>query len=410
MLFNPYEIRKDFPILSQKINKKQLVYLDNSATSQKPKFVIKAIMDYYTKNNANVHRGVHTLANRATEDLEDARRKVASFIGSKNPKQIIFCYNATDALNMIANGYGRKFLTPGDSVMVTRMEHHANFVPWQIVCKENLCNFVISELKENGELDFSDFKKKLTPKVKIVCISHMSNVTGIINPIKQIIELAHKNSSIVVIDGAQGVVYDKVDVTDLDCDFYCFSGHKLYSSMGIGVLYGKESLFNKMEPFRYGGEMIADVFDDYTTFGELPYRFEGGTPNVAGAISLGAAIDYLNSLNLEQIHNYEKELFNFAYEKLQEINGLKIYGKSENQTGIVSFTLANISNLDCAIFLNGMGIAVRSGTHCAIPIMRNYGISGTIRASFSFYNTKEEVLYLVDAIKKVQNLLLAKNE
>jgi len=399
------KIRDDFPLLSEKVNKYDLVYLDNAATSQKPSSVINATSDYYETFNSNVHRETHTISNRATKQYESARNKVAAFIGAESSKQVIFTLNTTDSINMIVNGFARDYLNPYDSVLVSRMEHHSNFVPWQQLCLEKNCNFVISEVDSNGYLDIDDFKKKLTPSVKIVSITQMSNVTGIINPIKELIELAHDNGSIVVIDGAQGIVHNSIDVKAFDCDFYCFSAHKIYAEMGLGVLYGKKELLEKTKPLRYGGGMVDTVYDNSTTLAPLPHKLEGGTPNVSSVISLEKALDYLENHDIKAIHEYERQLFLYAYQQLKLVPGINILGTGENQNGIISFYFSDISCLDVSMFLDGYGIAVRSGNHCAQPLLRALGLQDTVRISLSFYNTQDEIDYVILSLNKIIKVL-----
>ncbi len=400
-MLDPRIIRRDFPILKEKINGYNLVYFDNAATSQKPLQIINSISEYYLNSNSNIHRGIHTLANRATEGLEKTRGKVAGFINSKAPEEIIFTNNATDALNTIAYGFAGKLLSHGDSILVTRLEHHSNFVPWQQLCINRGFNFKIVDLDKDGYLSMEDFRSKLTKDVKILAVSQMSNVTGIFTPLEEIIRLAHINGSYVVVDGAQGIAYRGVDVQKIDCDFYCFSPHKLYSSMGLGILYGKKELLNEMKPFRYGGGMVDTVLDLKTSFSEIPYKLEAGTLNVAAAYSLFSALDYIESIGLANIYNHEKELFAYALERLSKIPGIEIYGKGINQTGLISFNISNMNCFDVALFLDNYGIAVRSGTHCAQPLMNHFKIPGTVRASFALYNTKEEIDWLIECLRKL---------
>jgi cysteine desulfurases, SufS subfamily len=392
--------RKDFPILDQKVNDEDLVYLDNAATTQKPKQVIQGMENFYFSDYANVHRGVHTLAERSTEQFEEAREKVRQFINAKSTKEVIFTKGTTDSLNIIANSYGDN-IHEGDEIVISYMEHHSNLVPWQQLAIKKHAQLKYIELTKDGLLDMEDAKKKITKKTKIVAITQVSNVLGVINPIKELAALAHENGAVMVADGAQSTPNMKIDVTDLDCDFFAFSGHKMLAETGIGVLYGKKDLLEQMEPVEYGGEMIEFVNYFDTSWNELPWKFEAGTPNIAGAISLGKAIDYLNNIGMDNIKNHSQEIVEYVLPKLEAMDYLDVYGPSDpnKHTGVISFNLKNLHPHDLATGLDMEGVAVRAGHHCAQPLMKYLGISATARASFYFYNTKDDADKLVDAIK-----------
>lgn len=405
-MFSIEKIRSDFPILSTRVYNKPLVYFDNAATTQKPKEVITAISDYYEKENCNIHRGVHYLSVKATEAYEDTRATIRDFIGAKHSHEIIFTRGTTEAINLVADSFGKKFIREGDEVIISVMEHHSNFVPWQQMClqREAIVKFI--PLLEDGSLDIAAFQTLITEKTRLVALTHISNVLGTINPVKEIIAIAHQHNIPVLIDGAQGVAHMTVDVQDLDADFYCFSGHKMYAPMGIGVLYGKERWLEEMPPYQMGGEMIKDVFFSHTTFNELPFKFEAGTPNVEGVLGLHAAIRYLRETGMDQIEAYEKELLDYATRRLLEIEGLKIYGTSAHKASLISFLLEGIHPYDAGMIIDKMGVAVRTGHHCAMPLMEYLKIPGTIRASFAFYNTEEEIDRLLEAVEKVKEMLL----
>ncbi|MFA9187070.1 cysteine desulfurase [Flavobacterium sp. FBOR7N2.3] len=398
------KIRADFPILNEKVNGKPLVYFDNGATSQKPQVVIDAIAKYYQEINANIHRGVHTLSQLATDAYEIARGKVQNHINAKNAHEVLFTSGTTFGINLVANGFA-SILKPGDEVLVSHLEHHSNIVPWQMLCEKTGATLKVIPMDENGELIMSEYDKLLSNKTKIVTVNHISNALGIINPIKYMIDKAHEVGAAVLIDGAQAVPHLKPDVQDLDCDFYTFSGHKMCGPTGTGILYGKEAWLNKLPPYQGGGEMIKEVTFEKTTYAELPHKFEAGTPNIAGGIVLGTAIDYMNEVGFENIQQQELELLDYATERLSEIEGLRIYGNSAAKTSVVSFNIDGIHPYDIGTIIDKLGIAVRTGHHCAQPIMNFYEIPGTIRASFSFYNTKEEIDALVEAVKKAQLML-----
>ncbi|MBF4506432.1 cysteine desulfurase [Flavobacterium sp. JLP] len=397
------KIRADFPILSQTVNGKPLVYFDNGATSQKPQVVIDAEVKYYQEINANIHRGVHTLSQLATDAYEVSRGKVKEHINAKFAHEVLFTSGTTFGINLVANGFA-SILKPGDEVLVSSLEHHSNIVPWQMLCEKTGAVLKVIPINENGELILEAFDALLSEKTKVVTVNHISNALGIINPIKYIIDKAHTVGAAVLIDGAQAVPHLKPDVQDLDCDFYAFSGHKMCGPTGTGILYGKEEWLNKLPPYQGGGEMIKEVTFEKTTYADLPHKFEAGTPNIAGGIVLGTAIDYLNNIGFENIQQYENELLEHATKRLLEIEGLKIYGTGK-KASVVSFNIDGIHPYDIGSIIDKLGIAVRTGHHCAQPIMNFFCIPGTIRASFSFYNTKEEINTMVEAVKKAQTML-----
>jgi cysteine desulfurase/selenocysteine lyase len=398
------KIRADFPILTQKVNGKPLVYFDNGATSQKPQIVIDAEVKYYQEINANIHRGVHTLSQLATDAYEVSRGKVQQHINAKFAHEVLFTSGTTFGINLVANGFA-SILKPGDEVIVSSLEHHSNIVPWQMLCEKTGAVLKVIPINENGELILESFDALLSEKTKIVTVNHISNALGIINPIKYIIDKAHAVGAAVLIDGAQAVPHLKPDVQELDCDFYTFSGHKMCGPTGTGILYGKEEWLNKLPPYQGGGEMIKEVTFEKTTYADLPHKFEAGTPNIAGGIVLGTAVDYLNNIGFENIQQYENELLEYATKQLLEIQGLKIYGTGKNKASVVSFNIDGIHPYDIGSIIDKLGIAVRTGHHCAQPIMSFFCIPGTIRASFSFYNTKEEIDQMVEAVKKAQTML-----
>ena len=398
--FDVEKIRKDFPILHQEVNGKPLVYLDNAATSQKPKSVIDSIEKYYRGYNSNIHRGVHTLSENATEAYESARIKVRDFIHANSTKEIVFVRGATEAINLVAQSFGRNTLGSEDEIIITELEHHANIVPWQLLSQQTGTKLKYVPINDNGELVESEYKKLLNEKTCIVAVGHISNALGTINPIENMINLAHEYGAKVLIDGAQATSHTSVDVKKLDCDFYVFSGHKLFGPTGIGVLYGKEDLLEKMPPYQGGGDMIKMVTMKETQYNELPHKFEAGTPNISGVIGLGAAIDYVNKIGLENIENHEQQLLDYANQMASEITELKFVGTAKNKTSILSFTLDGIHPHDVGTILNNDGIAIRTGHHCAMPVMEYFQIPATSRASFSFYNTHAEVDVLIEGINK----------
>ena len=399
------EIRKDFPILSTSVYDKSLVYFDNGATSQKPKQLIEAIENYYYTQNANVHRGAHYLSQLATEAFENARSKVQSFINAEENSSVIFTKGTTDSINLVAQSWGRKNLNEGDEVLISGMEHHSNIVPWQMICDERKAVLKIIPVLEDGSLDMNAFHSLCTDKTRMLSITHISNTLGTINPVKEMIAYAHSKGSLVMIDGAQAVAHMEVDVKDLDCDFYAFSGHKMFAPTGIGVLYGKKELLEAMPPYQGGGEMIKEVRFDGTTYADLPYKFEAGTPNIEGAIGLGVAIDYLNSFDRSLLMDYENELLDYATDQLNEIEGIQIYGQAKSKASVISFLIEGIHPYDIGTLLDKMGFALRTGHHCTQPLMDRFCIPGTVRASFTFYNTKEEIDLFIIALKRAINIL-----
>lgn len=403
-MLNIDKIREEFPILSQKVNGKPLVYFDNGATSQKPQIVLDAIQTYYSEINANIHRGVHHLSQIATDAYEAARVKVQKHLNAAKDYEIIFTSGTTQSINLVANGFAQ-IMKPGDEVIVSHLEHHSNIVPWQMACERSGAKLKVIPMKKDGTLDQEAYEKLLNANTKIVAVNHVSNALGIINPIKKMIQKAHQVGAAVLIDGAQAVPHLQPDVVDLDCDFYAFSGHKMCGPTGTGVLYGKETWLNALPPYQGGGEMIKEVTFEKTTYACLPHKFEAGTPNIAGGIVLGVAIDYLHTIGFDHIEAYEKELLDYATQRLQELEGMTIYGTAKEKAAVVSFNLSGLHPYDVGTIIDKLGIAVRTGHHCAQPIMGYYQIPGTIRASFSFYNTKEEIDAMIEAIKKAQLML-----
>ncbi len=395
------KIRSDFPILSRPIHNKPLVYLDNAATTHKPKCVIDKVSEYYSELNSNIHRGVHYLSQKATVEYENAREKVLRFINASKLSEIIFTKGTTDSINLVANSFGRKFISKDDEIIISHMEHHSNIVPWQILCEEKGAKLKVIPIDDKGEIIYEEFEKLISTKTKLVSIVHISNSLGTINPVKEIIETAHSYGIPVLVDGAQGVQHLTVDVKELDCDFYVFSGHKLYGPTGIGILYGKQKILEQMPPYQGGGDMIASVTFEKTTYNSLPYKFEAGTPNIVGGIALGTAIDYMNSVRMEKISGYENSLTVYAANVFSNIEGLKIIGTSKNKAGIISFVLENIHPHDIGTILDFDGIAIRTGHHCTQPVMQRYGVPATARISLGMYNTKDEIDYTAAALKKV---------
>lgn len=397
--------REDFKILEQEVNKRPLVYLDNAATTQKPESVINAISEYYRTINSNIHRGVHHLSQLATTRFEEAREAIRRYINAQNSYEIIFTRGATESINLIANSFGRAFLKAGDEVIVSEMEHHANIVPWQMACEIAGANLKVLPFDDAGVLILEKLEELITPKTKIISIAHISNSLGTINPIEEVIRIAHSHNIPVMIDGAQAVSHEKVDVQQLDCDFYCFSGHKMYAPMGIGVLYGKEKWLNAMPPYQGGGEMIQQVTFEKTTYNELPFKFEAGTPAVSDVIGLHTAIQYIEELGIDKILHHEQKLLQYATEQLSVIEGLQIYGTAPRKAAIISFNLEGIHPYDVGVIIDHLGVAVRTGHHCTQPVMQHFQIPGTVRASFALYNTQEEVDRLVEAVKKAKMML-----
>ena len=402
--FNIASIRKDFPILNSKVNGKQLIYFDNAATTQTPKVVIDSIVSYYSTLNANIHRGAHYLSQKATEAYENTRRKFQRHLNAKNSSEIIFTSGTTHSINLVANGF-TNLLKSGDEIIVSHLEHHSNIVPWQMLCEKTGAIMKIIPMNHDGELIFSEYEKLLSNKTKVVFVNHVSNALGTINPVKEIISKAHEFGAAVLIDGAQALPHFEVDVKDLNADFYVASAHKFYGPTGVGILYGKEKWLDKLPPYQGGGEMIDEVTFEKTTYAKLPNKFEAGTPNISGVIASGIAIDYINNIGLKKILKYENVLLKYATEKLLEIDGIKIYGNTDNKTSVISFNLGNIHHYDIGSIIDNEGIAVRTGHHCAQPIMDYYKIPGTIRLSLSFYNTTEEIDSLVSAIIVAKKML-----
>ncbi len=398
-------IRKDFPILNRKVNGQPLVYLDNAATSQTPQQVIDAIVEYYHRYNANIHRGVHTLSQEATDAYEAARHKIQSHFGIAKPNEVILTSGTTHSINLVANGFS-SFLKNGDEVLVSAMEHHSNIVPWQMLCERTGGVLKVIPMNQNGELIMEEYHALLSEKTKLVFCNHVSNALGTINPIEEIIEAAHKVGVAVLIDGAQAAAHIKPDLKALDVDFYTVSAHKMCGPTGVGILYGKEEWLKKLPPYQGGGEMIEEVTFERTTYADLPHKFEAGTPNICGGIAFGAALDYMNSIGFDAIAHYEDELIRYATDELLKIDGLRIYGTAEQKTSVISFNIEGIHPYDIGTILDKLGIAVRTGHHCAQPIMDFYQIPGTVRASFSFYNTKDEVDILVQGVKRAKNMLV----
>lgn len=397
-------IRKDFPLLGIKVHGKDLVYLDNAATSQKPKMVINALQRYYETENSNVHRGVHYLSELSTQEYETARQKVQHFLHAKSEQEIIFVRGATEAINLVASTFGRKNVRQGDEVLITGLEHHSNIVPWQLLCEERGASLQVAPLDENGDVILDEFSRLLSEKTRIVACSHVSNALGTVNPVKQMIELAHKRGIPVLIDGAQAVPHFPVNVYELDCDFYAFSSHKVFGPTGLGILYGKKQLLESMPPYQGGGDMIKSVTFEKTIFNDLPYKFEAGTPHIAGAIGLGAAIDYLNVLDWKLVRTYEEDLLHYATNALMNIDGIRIIGTAKEKVGVISFILEGVHPHDIGSIVDQEGIAIRTGHHCAQPVMQRFGIPATARASFAFYNTQEEIDALIRALKKVKEV------
>jgi cysteine desulfurase/selenocysteine lyase len=403
-MFDINNIRKDFPILSQTVNGKPLVYFDNGATSQKPQAVIDAISKYYEVINANIHRGVHTLSQIATDAYELSREKVRKHINAQHAHEVIFTSGTTGAINLVASGF-TTFLKPGDEILVSALEHHSNIVPWQLLCARTGAVLKVIPMDENGELQMDEYQKLLSGNVKIVAVNHISNALGTINPIKKMIDLAHEADAVILIDGAQAVPHLQPDVQALGCDFYAFSAHKMCGPTGVGILYGKEAWLNKLPPYQGGGEMIKEVTFEGSTWADLPHKFEAGTPNIADGIALGTAIDYLHDIGFDSIQKQETTLLHYATEKLSEIEGLRIFGPKEQKTSVISFNIDGVHPYDIGTILDKMGIAVRTGHHCAQPVMSFFCIPGTVRASISFYNTKEEIDLLVAGVKKAKLML-----
>ena len=401
MKYDVNRIREDFPILKKKVHGKNLVYLDNAATTQKPTFVIDKVNKYYTTMNANIHRGVHALSQEATEAFEGARIQIKQFINALGKNQIVFTRGTTEAINLVASSYGRTHIKEGDEIIISHMEHHSNIVPWQLLCKEKNAKLRVIPVNDAGELIYEEFEKLVNEKTKFISIVYVSNSLGTINPVKDIIKYAHQFNIPVLVDAAQAVNHLIVDVQELDCDFLAFSGHKIYGPTGIGALYGKVELLESMPPYQGGGDMISKVTFEETTFNELPYKFEAGTPDIAGAIGLGAAVEYINNIGIDNIKEHEKFLLEYATQKIAQVPGLRIIGTAKEKTSVLSFVLENIHPHDIGTFLDFEGVAIRTGHHCTQPLMKRYNIPATSRASFAMYNTKEEVDVLVSGLKKI---------
>ncbi len=402
--FNVDTVREDFPILKELIRGKPLVYLDNSATSQKPLKVIETLNRYYRAENSNIHRGVHYLSMQATQAYEEARLKVRRFIHAASEKEIIYVRGTTEAINLVAHSFGRQFIKEGDEILVSAMEHHSNIVPWQLLCEQRGAVLKVIPMNEDGELLMDAYASLLTEKTKLVAVVHVSNSLGTVNPVKEIVRIAHSRGIPVLLDGAQAVPHIPIDVQDLDCDFYAFSGHKMYAPTGVGILYGKEKWLEQMPPYQGGGDMIRSVTFEKTTYNELPHKFEAGTPNIAGGIGLGAAIDYLNTIGLDKIAAYEHELLQYGTEELAKIPGLRLIGTAKEKAGALSFVLENVHPHDVGSFLDMEGIAIRTGHHCTQPVMHFFGIPATSRASLAFYNKKEEIDALACVIRRVREV------
>jgi len=404
-ILNINKIREDFPILKREVNGKPLVYFDNGATSQKPQLVIDAINKYYSYENSNIHRGIHTLSQEATNAYEEARKKVQHFIGAKYEHEIIFTSGTTGSLNLVASSFGKKHLKKGDEIIISTMEHHSNIVPWQMICEEKQAILKVIPINNKGELLMDEFEKLLSNKTKLVAITHVSNTLGTINPVKEIIKLAKATGSFVLIDGAQAVPHTKINVQDLDCDFYAFSGHKMLGPTGVGILYGKENILNDLPPYQGGGDMIKTVTFEKTTYNELPHKFEAGTPNIVGGIGLGVAIDYMNSVGIDKIEAYEHELLTYATEQIKQIEGVRIIGEAEKKASVLSFVVEGTHPSDIGMIIDKLGVAIRTGHHCTEPLMNRLNVPGTARASFAFYNTFEEIDIFIAALKRAVTML-----
>lgn len=404
--FDVAAVRADFPILARSVHKKPLVYLDNAASSQKPRQVIEAIDQYYRRHNANVHRGLHTLSDEATAAYEAAREKVRRFINAAEIAEVIFTKGTTEAINLVAASYGRAHLRAGDEVLITYLEHHSNIVPWQMICEQTGAVLRVCPINERGELRLDEFEKLLNDNTRIVAFNHISNALGTVNPVKKMVKLAHAAGAVTLVDGAQAVPHQRIDVRDLDCDFYAFSGHKMFAPTGIGILYGKRYLLEQMPPYQGGGDMIKTVSFEKTVYNELPSKFEAGTPIIAGAVGLGAAVDYLEGIGLDAISVYEQQLLEYGTERLKTVPGLRMIGDAAEKTAVFSFVLDGAHPHDIGTILSHTGVAVRTGHHCTEPLMKFFKVPGTVRASLAFYNTREEIDQLVDGLAKVREMLL----
>lgn len=399
------QIRKDFPILHRQVNGKPLIYFDNGATSQKPQQVIDVINRYYQHENSNIHRGIHTLSQEATDAYEKARTTVQQFINAKHHHEVIFTSGTTGSINLVASSFGKKHLQAGDEIIISTMEHHSNIVPWQMICEEKGAILKVIPISDKGELLMDEFEKLLSSKTKLVSITHVSNTLGTINPVKEIIKLAKAVGAAILIDGAQAVPHTKVDVQALDCDFYAFSAHKMFGPTGVGILYGNEAILNELPPYQGGGDMIKTVTFEKTTYNELPHKFEAGTPNIVGGLGLAAAIDYMNNIGIANIEAYEHELLNYATGKIKQIEGVRIIGEAANKASVLSFLVDGTHPSDIGMIIDKLGIAIRTGHHCTEPLMNRFDIPGTARASFAFYNTKEEIDVFIKALERAVNML-----
>lgn len=397
-------VKEQFPILSKEVNNKPLIYLDNASTTQKPASVIDEIQEYYECTNSNIHRGVHHLSQKATEEYEEARKKIQTFIGAKSSKEIVFVRGATEAVNLVANSYVNPLLSEGDNIIISHMEHHANIVPWQLIAKQKNIEIKVIPINEKGELIIEELDTLIDKQTKFISLNHVSNSLGTVNPVERLIKKAHQNNIKIMIDGAQAVQHMKVNVTDLDVDFYCFSGHKMYGPTGIGILYGKKEILDGMEPYQGGGDMIKSVTFEKTIYNDVPHIFEAGTPNIVGAIGLGKAIDFIEKTTLEKIEEHEMDLLNYATKKISKIEGVRIIGTSDNKASVISFVMDGIHPHDIGTIMDNLGIAIRAGHHCTQPVMDFYDIPATARASFAIYNTKEDVDKLIEGIEKTKEV------
>ena len=397
-------VKEQFPILSKEVKNKPLIYLDNASTTQKPASVIDEIQEYYECTNSNIHRGVHHLSQKATEEYEEARKKIQTFIGAKSSKEIVFVRGATEAVNLVANSYVNPLLFEGDNIIISHMEHHANIVPWQLIAKQKNIEIKVIPINEKGELIIEELDNLIDKQTKFISLNHVSNSLGTVNPVEKLIKKAHQNNIRIMIDGAQAVQHMKVNVSDLDVDFYCFSGHKMYGPTGIGILYGKKEILDEMEPYQGGGDMIKSVTFEKTIFNDVPHIFEAGTPNIVGAIGLGKAIDFIEKTTLEKIEEHEMDLLNYATKKISKIEGVRIIGTSDNKASVISFVMDGIHPHDIGTIMDNLGIAIRAGHHCTQPVMDFYDIPATARASFAIYNTKEDVDKLIEGIEKTKEV------
>jgi len=397
-------VKEQFPILSKEVNNKPLIYLDNASTTQKPASVIDEIQEYYECTNSNIHRGVHHLSQKATEEYEEARKKIQTFIGARSSKEIVFVRGATEAVNLVANSYVNPLLSEGDNIIISHMEHHANIVPWQLIAKQKNVEIKVVPINEKGELVIKELDNLIDKQTKFISLNHVSNSLGTINPVEKLIKKAHQNNIRIMIDGAQAVQHMKVNVTDLDVDFYCFSGHKMYGPTGIGILYGKKEILDEMEPYQGGGDMIKSVTFEKTIYNDVPHIFEAGTPNIVGAIGLGKAIDFIKDTTIEKIEEHEMDLLNYATKKISNIDGVRIIGTSDNKASVISFVIDGIHPHDIGTIMDNLGIAIRAGHHCTQPVMDFYDIPATARASFAIYNTKEDVDKLIEGIEKTKEV------